>query len=163
MTDKNTLQKSFEELIRQEKSTIYSVCLMYADNSDEADDMAQEALVNLWRGFEKFRGDSSPRTWVYRVTLNTCLSFQRKNRRNKHDRIDIDPEILSEDSAIGRQSQMLHERIKKLGPFDRAIILMWLEDMPYEEIGAIAGISPKAVGMRLVRIRQQLKNQEAES
>ena len=58
---------------------------------------------------------------------------------------------------------MLHERIKKLGPFDRAIILMWLEDMPYEEIGAIAGISPKAVGMRLVRIRQQLKNQEAES
>ena len=52
MTDKNTLQKSFEGLIRQEKSTIYSVCLMYADNSDEADDMAQEALVNLWRGFE---------------------------------------------------------------------------------------------------------------
>ena len=163
MADKDQLYKNFEILVREHKSTIYSVCMMYAENSDEADDIAQDALVNLWRGFEKFRGDSSIRTWVYRVTLNTCLSYKRKNRRHSQDQIEIDPNILSEESDIGRQSMLLHERIRKLGPFDRAIVLMWLEDLSYEEIGAIAGISAKAVGMRLVRIRQQLKNQQAES
>lgn len=159
--EQNDLQARFEALVRKEKATVYSVCLMIAASRDEADDMAQEALLNLWRGFDKFRGESSPRTWVYRTTLNTCLSYQRKNARHRHESIDIDPGILDADTDVGRQSRMLHDRIRTLEPFDRAIILLWLEDMPYEEIGAIVGISTKAVGMRLVRIRQQLKNQNS--
>ncbi len=71
--------------------------------------------------------------------------------------LDVSLEILSENSPSGRQNAMLHDRITRLEPFDRAIILLWLEDMPYEEIAAIVGISVKALGVRLVRIRQKLK------
>ena len=71
-----------------------------------------------------------------------------------------DPSMLSgaDKGSNAKQYRMLHERIQKLGPFDRAIVLLWLEDMSYEEIGAIVGISVKNVSVRLMRIREQLKN-----
>lgn len=157
----NELQQEFEQLVRREKATVYSVCLMFAKDRPEADDLAQESLINLWRGFSRFRGESSVHTWVYRVTLNTCISFDRKkkSRGGASESIEIDPGLLSDDSDLGRNTRMLHDRIQRLEPFDRAIVLLWLEDLPYEEIGAIIGLSAKAVGMRLVRIREKLKNQ----
>lgn len=153
----NDLQTDFELLVMQHKSTIYSVCYMYADAKAEADDLFQETLINLWNGFPKFRGDSSPRTWVYRVSLNTCLSHKRK-KQLKTVPLDISPDVLDGNTADGRQNAMLHQRITRLEPFDRAIVLLWLEDLPYEEIALITGLSAKAVGVRLVRIRQKLKS-----
>lgn len=153
----NDLQTDFELLVMQHKSTIYSVCYMYADAKAEADDLFQETLINLWKGFPKFRGDSSPRTWVYRVSLNTCLSHKRK-KQLKTVPLDISPDVLDGNTADGRQNAMLHQRITRLEPFDRAIVLLWLEDLPYEEIALITGLSAKAVGVRLVRIRQKLKS-----
>ena len=153
----NDLQTDFELLVMQHKSTIYSVCYMYADAKAEADDQFQETLINLWKGFPKFRGDSSPRTWEYRVSLNTCLSHKRK-KQLKTVPLDISPDVLDGNTADGRQNAMLHQRITRLEPFDRAIVLLWLEDLPYEEIALITGLSAKAVGVRLVRIRQKLKS-----
>lgn len=154
-------ENAFVQFVRQQKATIYSVCLMFADAKDEADDLFQEALINLWSGFPSFRGDSSPRTWAYRVTLNTCISADRKKRRRiAATAVDIDPDILTDSTDVGQQTLMLHRRIQRLEPFDRAIVLLWLENMPYDEIGAIVGISAKAVSVRLVRIREKLKNQK---
>lgn len=155
----NELKQKFERIVKQEKGTVYSICLMFAADRFDADDMAQEALTNLWLGLPKFRDDSSYHTWVYRVTLNTCISFDRKRKRKsaREINIDINPGILSDDTRVGQNSRLLHQRIQMLEPFDRAIILLWLEDLPYEEIGAIVGISAKAVGVRLVRIREKLK------
>lgn len=153
-TDKNA-ETGFEWLVMEQKSTIYSVCYMFAANKAEADDLFQEVLINLWQGYEKFRGDSNVRTWVYRVSLNTCLSYKRK----KHLRtvpLDLSPDVLNESTPIGRQNLLLHRRITQLEPFDRAIILLWLEDMSYDDIAAIAGISVKALATRLVRIRKKL-------
>ena len=65
-------------MVREQKSTIYIICYMFADNRTEADDLVQEVLVNLWKGFHKFEGRSDIRTWVYRVSLNTCISSTRK-------------------------------------------------------------------------------------
>lgn len=70
----------FQRIVMEQKSTIYSVCYMFATSKDEADDLFQETLVNLWQGYGGFRGDSSVRTWVYRVSLNTCLSYKRKKQ-----------------------------------------------------------------------------------
>ncbi|MDE6697392.1 MAG: sigma-70 family RNA polymerase sigma factor, partial [Muribaculaceae bacterium] len=64
---------------------------------------------------------------------------------------------MAPDSPGSKQARLLHERISKLEPFDRAIVLLWLEDMSYDEIAAIVGISPKTVGVRLVRIKEKLK------
>lgn len=69
----------FEKLVMAHKSTIYSVCFMYADSKDDADDLFQEVLVALWKGIDSFRGDANVRSWIYRVSMNTCISYKRKN------------------------------------------------------------------------------------
>lgn len=151
------LRSDFEKLVRDHKATVYSVCYMFAAGKTEADDLFQEVLIKLWQGFGSFRGDSSALTWVYRVSLNTCISSQRKKRLRTVP-LDLSPDIFDESSDTGRQNALLHERITRLEKFDRAIVLLWLEDMSYDEIAAIVGISPKAVGVRLVRIKEKLKD-----
>lgn len=152
----------FQRIVMEQKTTIYSVCYMYATSKEEADDLFQDTLINLWRGYNQFRGDSNIRTWVYRVSLNTCLSYKRK-KKLKTIPLDISPDILSNSTPEGRQNVMLHQRITRLEPFDRAIILLWLEDMTYEEIAAIVGISVKALSIRLVRIRKKLISLNSET
>ncbi|MDE6243652.1 MAG: sigma-70 family RNA polymerase sigma factor [Muribaculaceae bacterium] len=154
----NELKQEFEKLIKREKSTVYSICLMFAPDKASANDLAQEALINIWLGLPKFKGQSSMHTWVYRITLNTCLSFKRKKKLPSAGNIEIDPSIFSTETSEGRNTRLLHKRIQMLEPFDRAIVLLWLENISYDEIGAIAGITAKAVGVRLVRIREKLKN-----
>ena len=136
---------------------------MFSDNADEVADLYQEILVNLWKGFAKFRGESNVRTWIYRVSLNTCISSERK-KRSRLDTLPLSMGInLFEDSdEDSRQVQMLRDRINKLGPFDRAIVLLWLENLSYDEIGSIVGISAKNVSVRLVRIKEQLKKMSNE-
>ena len=146
-------------MVREQKDTIYMVCYMFSKDKAEVEDLYQEVLINLWKSFPKFEGRSSMRTWVWRIALNTCISIDRKKRRRKDSlplKMDID--LYNDTDNDTRQIQMLHERNNRLGVFDRAIILLWLENMSYEEIGAIVGISEKNVSVRLVRIREQLKN-----
>ena len=154
----NKPDKVFERIIEAHKASIYSVCYMYAANKIEADDIFQEILVNLWKGLKSFRGESELKSWVYRISLNTCISYQRK-KRVKTEPLDIAPEIFTTDSPAGRQTEQLRRRITRLDPMDRAIVLLWLEDMAYEEIGAIVGMTAKNVGVRLIRIKEKLKKQ----
>ena len=133
------------------------VCYMFSENSSEVQDLYQECLINLWRSFASFEGRSSLRTWIWRVSLNTCISVDRKQRRRRSLPLEMDIDLYNDTDHETRQVKMLHERINKLGPFDRAIILLWLENMSYEEIGAIVGISAKHVSVRLFRIKEQLK------
>lgn len=156
-------EQEFTRIVQQQKSTIYTVCLMFSDDSDEVEDLVQQTLINLWKGFGSFEGRSELRTWVWRIAMNTCISADRKRKRNNVDTtsldsIGINAHDVSDESQDDKQIRMLHERIHKLGVFDRAIVLLWLEDMSYEEIGQIVGISAKNVSVRLVRIREQLKN-----
>lgn len=146
----------FERLVMEHKSTIYSVCYMFTETRTEADDLFQEVLISLWQGMDSYRGDSSLRSWVYRVSMNTCISYKRK-KRVKTVPLEFSANSMAPYSPGSKQARLLHERISKLEPFDRAIVLLWLEDMPYEEIAAIVGISAKAVGVRLVRIKEKLK------
>ena len=152
-------EREFARIVREHKATIYTVCYMFSKDKEEVEDLFQEVLIALWRGFESFRGESNIRSWMYRVSLNTCISTERKKRRRADAvRLDMDINLFSDTDDDSRQVQMLRERIGRLGVFDRAIILLWLENLSYEEIGAIVGITAKNVSVRLVRIREQLKN-----
>ena len=152
-------EREFARIVREHKATIYTVCYMFSKDKEEVEDLFQEVLIALWRGFESFRGESNIRSWIYRVSLNTCISAERKKRRRADAvRLDMDINLFSDTDDDSRQVQMLRERIGRLGVFDRAIILLWLENLSYEEIGAIVGITAKNVSVRLVRIREQLKN-----
>ena len=154
----NALEKQFAQTAAEHKSTIYTVCYMFSKDADEVNDLFQEAVINLWRGFEGFENRSNVKTWIYRVALNTCISIDRKKRRQATERLTMDINLFEDRDEDTRQVDMLHKRISKLQPFDRAIVLLWLENLSYEEIGQIVGITTKNVSVRLFRIREQLKS-----
>lgn len=151
----------FTTMVKTHKSTIYTVCMMFAEG-DEVEDLVQETLINLWKGFAKFEGRSDAKTWIWRVAMNTCISQDRKQKKRKSSTSSLDALGLvgkeaSDTTNDDHQIKMLHDRIHQLGVFDRAIVLLWLENLSYDEIGDIVGISAKNVSVRLVRIREQLK------
>jgi RNA polymerase sigma-70 factor (ECF subfamily) len=152
-----TKEKQFEQTIRENRSTIYTVCYMFSTDSDEVDDLFQESLINLWRGFDGFEHRSDIKTWIYRVALNTCITMDRKKRRQPETSLSMDINLFRDNDDDTKQVDMLHQRISQLKPFDRAIVLLWLENLSYEEIGQIVGISTKNVSVRLFRIKEQLK------
>ena len=157
------MELEFAQTVREHKGTIYTVCYMFSNNPDEVADLFQEILINLWKGFPQFRGDSNVKTWIYRVSLNTCISSERKKSRKVETLpLTMDINLFSDSDDDTKQVQMLRDRINKLGPFDRAIVLLWLENLSYDEIGAIVGISAKNVSVRLVRIKDQLKKMSNE-
>lgn len=154
---KTEQERLFSQTVNKHKSTIYNVCYMFSKDQEEVADLFQEVLINLWKGFSQFEGRSDVKTWIYRVSLNTCITLDRKKKRSK-ETLEMDINLFSDTDEDTQQVDMLHRRISQLKPFDRAIVLLWLEDISYDEIGAIVGISPKNVSVRLVRIREQLKN-----
>lgn len=150
-------EQDFSRIVREHKSTIYTVCYMFSKDEDEMNDLFQEVLINLWKGLQNFRGESDVRTWIYRISLNTCISCDRKKRKRKTIPLSMNINPFTDSDDDSRQVQQLNRRISQLGPFDRAIILLWLENMSYEEIGEIVGISTKNVSVRLFRIKEKLK------
>jgi RNA polymerase sigma-70 factor (ECF subfamily) len=152
-----TKEQQFEQTVTEHKNTIYMVCYMFSNDSEEVNDLFQETLINLWKGFDSFENRSDIRTWIYRVALNTCITLDRKNRRTTATTLSMDINLFKDNDADTQQVDILHHRISKLKPFDRAIVLLWLENLSYEEIGQIVGISTKNVSVRLFRIKEQLK------
>lgn len=136
---------------------IYTVCYMFSKDADEVADLFQDILINLWKGFDNFRGESKVETWIWRVALNTCISADRKKKRQGEKvPLEMAADLYTDDDEDSKQIRMLNARISKLGLVDRAIVLLWLENLSYDEIAAIVGISAKNVSVKLVRIKQQL-------
>lgn len=151
-------EQEFIRLVEKYKSTVYAECYMFSGSRDELDDLFQEVLVKLWKGYGSFREESDIRTWIYRVSLNCCLNLQKRKKREAGHiplSIDIDPFEGTSDRAL--QIRRLYARINRLGLVDRALILLWLEGMSYAEIGEIIGISVKNVSFQLYRIKEELK------
>ena len=151
-------EREFEKMVREHRSTIYTVCYMFSSDKDEVADLFQEILINLWKGSGTFRGESGLGTWIWKVSLNTCISHDRlQRRRPRTEPLSLDIDLFEDKDESAKQIGALRNRISKLGTFDRAIVLLWLENLSYEEIGQIVGISTKNVSVRLVRIKEQLK------
>lgn len=150
-------KKDFERMVSENKDTIYTVCYMFSKDQDEVADLFQESLVNIWKGLPQLKAGGNVKGWVYRVTMNTCISMDRKKKSKPTTRLTMDVDPFDPTDARTAQVDMLHKRISRLQPFDRAIVLLWLENISYEEIGQILGISTSNVSVRLVRIKEQLK------
>ena len=153
------IELQFTKMVKEYRKTIYTVCYFYSKDSEEVNDLYQEILINLWKGFEKFRGESSLKTWIWRVSLNTCNNQERKKKSSVQTiPLSIDIDLYNDDDAQSKQIQMLYNRINRLDVFDRAIILLWLENMNYQDIADVVGISLSNVTTRLFRIKEQLKS-----
>jgi RNA polymerase sigma-70 factor (ECF subfamily) len=152
-------EERFTKLVREYKNTVYTVCMMFAESPDETDDLVQEALINLWRGFKT--ADDVCKSWVWRVTMNSCITIDRKKKRKSSSECpltaDMESVMNSDETNRNANVRLLYDRIHQLNPFDRAIVMLWLDGMPYDEIGEIMGITTKNVSVRLIRIKEQLK------
>ena len=128
-------EQEFTSIVKEHKSTIYTVCYMFSKDADEVNDLFQEILLNMWKGFDGFQGRSNIKTWIYKVALNTCITIDRKKKKRNTVELSLDINLYEDNDSDTKQIKLLYDRINKLGPFDRAIILLWLDNMPYDEIG----------------------------
>ena len=152
-------EREFAQIVQENKRRIYTVCYMFSKDADEVNDLFQEILVNLWKGLQSYEGDKFISTWVWRVSLNTCINYSKKQKRTLEKvPLDVNINLFEDMDDDSMQIRQLYDRINKLGYIDRSIILMWLENLSYDEIGSILGITANNVSVKLVRIREKLKS-----
>jgi len=154
----------FLEIVEKNRQLISKVCYMYATDGEHFNDLHQEVMANLWQGIGKFRGDSKISTWIYRICLNTCVTYFRRHNRYDGLRVPLDGviEIPGDDGTRLAQLHEMYRLISTLQPMEKALILMWLDERPYDEIAEVTGMSRNNVATRLRRIKQKLikKGQE---
>lgn len=156
---RETLERKFADIIRDYDSMIMRICFGYSRTAAELADLHQDALINIWQGLPGFKGDSSLKTWIYRVTLNTCVSTVRSERRRvTQTALDDFYNLVDEDADRRRLVSDMHDCISKLTPVDKAIMLLWLDDFSYDEIAATVGLGRNTVASRLRRAKEKLKN-----
>ncbi|MDE6290653.1 MAG: RNA polymerase sigma factor [Muribaculaceae bacterium] len=157
-TDRDILEIRFKDCVSVHDAMIRRICLGYAHTSQDLEDLYQDVLVNIWRGIPAFRADSSMRTWVYRIALNTCVSTLRV-RSKVPPQTSLEEVILVPDQSQEKKEVLkeLYECIATLGPIDKAIVMMWLDEYSYEEIAATVGLKRNSVATRLHRAKEKLK------
>ncbi|MDE6741968.1 MAG: RNA polymerase sigma factor, partial [Muribaculaceae bacterium] len=136
-----SLHRFFERTVADHDAMIRRICLGYAHTPQDLEDLYQDVLVNIWRGLPSFRSDSSIRTWIYRIALNTCVSTLRIRSRQP-SQTSLDDVILIPDQSQEKKEAVkeLYECIATLGPIDKAIVMMWLDEYSYDEIADTIGL-----------------------
>lgn len=139
------------------KGIIIKICRAYTDSQEDFEDFYQEACLQIWKSRGAFQKKSKWSTWIYRITLNICLTLSKKNKR-KHNTIEILTEESEKNTAFQNESlNLLYDAIKKLSEVDRAVILLHLEENPHKEIAGVIGTSSNNIAVRINRIKKQLK------
>ena len=157
------IEQEFIATIRTYERVIYKVCYMYATTDTPLNDLYQEVVLNLWKAFGKFRHECKISTWIYRIALNTCISFIRKGK-NTPEIVTLTPAFdrTEDDDETETMLRQLYQMINRLGQLEKSIILLYLEDKSYEEIAEITGLTVTNVATKLSRIKDKLRKMRKE-
>jgi len=152
----------FISVIRDNQNLIYKICISYCSNPGNRKDLQQEILMQLWSSFSKFDGRVKISTWIYRIALNTAISFYRNDCKHKDKKVTLDASIISlsnfaTDSEHDEHIVMLYHFIEHLNEMDKALILLYLDNNKYKDIADILGISETNVATKMSRIKKCLK------
>lgn len=161
---RNHTEQEFLSVIKEYERIIYKICYLYATPNAPLNDLYQEIVLNIWKSFAKFRGESKISTWIYRIALNTCISFIRKGKNNP-EVITLTYElngIMDEQDETQVMLKELHLLINRLGQLDKSIVLLYLEEKSYEEISEITGLTVTNVATKLSRIKDKLRKLNVE-
>jgi RNA polymerase sigma-70 factor (ECF subfamily) len=152
------MKETFLKTVDMHQGIIHKILSIYTDHEEDRRDLMQEILLQLWKSYPAFSGRSSFSTWMYKVALNTAL-LQKRKRRNEIISQETTVERLSSQLNLDRNDMIisLYMAIDQLGPIDKAIALLYLEQKKYIEIEEILGMSKNNVGIRLSRIKKKLR------
>ncbi len=158
------MEEQFHAWIDAHQASILRISRFYTFDKEEQKDLYQEILLQVWRSMPRFQGQCQVGTWIYRVAVNTALMFRRSLGRRKDRPGQFPAQEPFEGPSIEQQMDdqtrlsWLYRAIGQLKDIDRTLILLYLEDLSYEDISAVTGLSTNHVGVRLHRIRQQLSH-----
>lgn len=154
----NDPRSIFESLHNSYQSMVLQMCTGFVNgDKDVAADLSQEVFINVWNALPNFRSESSHKTWIYRIAVNTCLQYIRKSK-NKI-RVPIEHATFVQDQN-GNEQERANELMKAIGQLenvDRLVIMMVLDELEYEEIARVMGISENNLRVKIHRIKQRLK------
>jgi len=161
------MQQEFSSIIEAHKAKIFKICLGFSVDADQAKDLFQDSCVNIWKSLDNFQGKSAIATWIYRITVNTCLLHKRKSKTQKEIFFADLPDKTgfvqhTEQPALEENLQLLYTFIRTLKESDKAIIMLYLEGLSYKEMEEVLGISVNNLGVRLNRIKKTLKTKFAQ-
>lgn len=156
----DTSEKSFINLINEHQGLIHKVCYLYETDREVRNDLFQEIVLQLWKSFHTFRGEAKITTWMYRIALNTAISGIRKQKRGLQTQELEERHFNISDYVSDAQEEnikKLHQCIRQLNEIDRAMVMMALDEVPYEEIAETIGITQNNVRVRMNRTREKLR------
>lgn len=139
---------------------IIKMCRAYTNNQEDFEDYYQEVCLQIWRSKDNFKKQSEWSTWIYRLSLNVCLTLLKKNKKGvQYFASDVLPDEVIEDSHVFSDESLneLYSAIKQLTEIDRGVIMLYLEDKSYQEIADITGTNANNIGVRIKRIKERLK------
>ena len=157
-------EKQFLELINGNRPRILKVCRVYAWNAADRDDLYQEILFQIWRALPGLKQDTHANTWLYRIAINTSISFIRRRTARGGPAVPLDHEQLThhiesrqtQDDGAEEQLTRLYDAIAQLNEVEKALVTLFLEDFSYDEMAEVLGISASNVGVMLHRAKKKL-------
>jgi len=160
-TQTDDLHQRFTALLQQYERILFKVAASYCSNKDEREDLVQEMLIQIWRSLPGYDDQSAGSTWIYRVCLNTAISYYRKSKaRSQRTALLDDVQDLADlpsGNSIEDASAILDQFIAQLREFDKALIILYLEGTHQKEIAEIMGMTLTNVSTRIGRIKEELK------
>ena len=153
-------EKEFSKLIKDNQGLIIKVSRLYTNSPEDEQDLFQEIVLQLWRSYDTFKGNSKISTWMYRVALNTAITLFRKKTKSPQTDELMDfhyKDFPEDDDEKQQQISLLYKVIKMLPRVERAIVMMYLDDQPYREIAETLGISEVNARVKMNRLKKNLK------
>jgi RNA polymerase sigma-70 factor (ECF subfamily) len=155
------LEKQFELLVNDHELLIHKVCRIYVYNETEREDLFQEIIIQLWKSFPKFKGESKFSTWLYRVAINTAITGLRKKKDfiQTYEPANLPTNVadVSSHQLKEEQFQQLYAAIEQLNEIEKAITMLYLEDKSYDEMEEIMGINQGNLRVKMNRIKEKLR------
>lgn len=155
-------KERFVSLIKENRRIIFKVIYSYCQDAEDRKDLEQEIIIQLWKSLKTYNENFKLSTWIYRIALNVAISHYRKDQKRLKSNTSIDEEIFriaaddSDEEQKGR-TELLYHFINQLDAFNKAIIILYLDDNSYKDISEILGITETNVGTKIGRIKKQLK------
>ncbi|QBJ87057.1 sigma-70 family RNA polymerase sigma factor [Chryseobacterium gleum] len=157
----NPTETTFLKLVNRHKGIVYKASRIYADSVEDQEDLQQEILIQLWKSYQNFKGSSEFSTWMYRVAINTAITYlkKEKQRSGNHTEVPHHFEVQQEDynPAKDRQLEIFYSAVQELNPLEKAVIFYFMEGMSHKEIGKNLGLSEGNARVKLSRTKEKIQ------